>query len=115
MPDQSEAITRSVGAIVGTDVIQYTSGEAPPKMFGYRHSWPFDDSESKDLDLTPSQFSTLVRAAFTKLLPANLTAEERHEAWHRFLVVHPAIWPACHGGLVNRVEEFTFFRDWNAR
>ena len=110
--DRTETVTRSVRATVGSDVSAYVSGEPPPKMFAYRHTWPFDDPEAESLGLTPSQHSTLVRSAFTELLPKGLTSDERHDAWHRFLEAHPTIWPACHGGLANRVEETTFFRDW---
>ncbi|VAW04180.1 hypothetical protein MNBD_ACTINO01-1622 [hydrothermal vent metagenome] len=110
--DRTDTISLSVRATVGTDVAQYAVGEPPPKLFGYRHTWPFDDPESEILDLTPSQHSKLVRAAFTELLPADLSADERHDAWHRFLVEHPTIWPACHGGLADRVEEAQFFTGW---
>jgi hypothetical protein len=101
--NQTKTVTESVRATVGSDVTAYISGEPPPTLFAYRHTWPFDDPQAENLDLTPSQHSMLVRSAFTELLPNGLTSDERHEAWHRFLLTHPTIWPACHGGFTNRM------------
>ncbi len=111
-PDLPERFAASVRATVGTDVARYTEGDPPPKLFAYRHAWPFDDPEAEALGVTPSRYGKAVRAAFTDLLPAGLTPEERHDAWHRFLLEHPDIWPACHGGLADRVEEARFFAEW---
>jgi len=109
----SDAITESVNREIGGDVSIYLRGGPAPLLLP--HTWPFDDGEAERLRVSPSQRSKLVRSAFTEALPAGLTAQEHHDAWHRFQVDHPNIWPACHGALANRVEEMMFFRDWEDR
>ena len=105
----SEAVTGSIDREIGDDVSIYVGGDPAPVLIP--HTWPFDDEEAHRLDLTPSQRSKLVRAEFTRRLPGHLTVQERHDAWHRFQMSHPNVWPACHGALANRFEEARFFND----